>query len=125
MAILENKDPTEARLDPDTGSVMSQAAVQLDEERSQDTGESKSPFEDGEIVSFLNESNRLSKTYQQMVAFEKWRTAQSAYRSEHSDGSKYFKDQYKNRAKYFKPKTRARCARTSQRRPRRCSPAGM
>lgn len=102
MAILENQDPTEPHLDPDNGSAMSRAGRQLDQK--DDT--KPDGFSDGDVVSFLNESNRLSKTYQQMVAMAEWERSQLAYRSEHSGSSKYFKDQYKNRAKYFVPKTR-------------------
>lgn len=101
MPIVENQDPLEARLDPETGAITSEIhAVEP-------AGSGASPFNDDDILRFLGEARRLSRTYQQVAALGDWEQSQSAYRSEHSGGSKYHKDQYKNRARYFKPKTRA------------------
>jgi hypothetical protein len=95
MPIIENRDPLDARLDPDLGLTKSDTKAE---------GENQ---QDHEVLAFLAEAKRIGRTFQQTVAHGDWEQAQSAYRSEHAGGSKYTKEQYKNRAKYFKPKTRA------------------
>lgn len=104
MAVIENQDPLKPSLDPDRGLSMQTSQNFLDPV---DGEEPASQFNDAELLSFLGEAKRLSRTYQQMAVMGDWERSQSAYRSEHGQGSKYTKDQYKNRAKYFKPKTRA------------------
>lgn len=103
MPILENADPLEARLDPDTGLRMGSAQ--------NDTAHADKPnatgFVDAELLSFLADTKRLSRSYQTTAVLASWEASHAAYRSQHPAGSKYSKDQYKNRAKYFKPKTRS------------------
>lgn len=107
MAITENQDPTEPKLDPDRGLTRQPTSqdfldLPVDGEPAAD-----SQFTDADVLAFLGETKRLSRTYQQMAVMANWERSQAAYRSEHGQGSKYQRDQYKNRAKYFKPKTRA------------------
>lgn len=100
MALIENADPTKASLDPDLGTV----AVPVEEgEEEADEG----LFNETELLSFLGDAKRRSRTYQQTVVMGMWEQSEAAYRSEHGSRSKYSREQYKNRAKYFKPKTRA------------------
>ena len=104
MAIIQNQDPTESRLDDMKGDVAQTSQNFLDPE----ADEAEAPlFADSEVLSFLGEVKRRSRNYQQTVVMAMWENSEAAYRSEHSTRSKYQKDQYKNRAKYFKPKTRS------------------
>jgi hypothetical protein len=105
MPIIENRDPTEPTLDPDRG--LTPMPTSQDFLEPVDGDDEPSQFNDIEVLNFLGEAKRLSRSYQQMAVMGDWAQSQAAYRSEHSSGSKYNKDQYKNRAKYFKPKTRA------------------
>jgi hypothetical protein len=103
MPIIQNQDPTESRLDDIKGKI-----EQPDDEVAEgEEAEAKPQFQDSDILSFLGEVKRRSRTYQQTVVMAMWENSEAAYRSEHSSRSKYQRDQYKNRAKYFKPKTRA------------------
>lgn len=103
MAILQNADPTESHLDPDRGTLIEPASKA-------ETVEGEEPdtlFDETELLAFLADAKRRSRTYQQNVVMAMWEQSEAAYRSEHGSRSKYSRDQYKNRAKYFKPKTRA------------------
>lgn len=103
MPIKENVDPTESRLDPMLGKTEQPSDPGDGEE-----GEAPKPlFADSDILTFLADVKRRSRTYQQTVVMAMWENSEAAYRSEHGATSKYKRDQYKNRAKYFKPKTRA------------------
>jgi 23S rRNA pseudoU1915 N3-methylase RlmH len=105
MPIIENIDPLEPRLDPDRGLLQPEHVPVAGGDIVAEPKDKA--FDDTELLAFLGEAKRLSRTYQQMTVMSDWERSQTAYRSEHSSGSKYLKDQYKNRAKYFKPKTRA------------------
>lgn len=102
MAILPNADPTESSLDPDLGAIAEPIA---EEEGASD--EPEALFDETELLSFLADAKRRSRTYQQTVVMSMWERSEAAYRSEHGSSSKYSREQYRNRAKYFKPKTRA------------------
>lgn len=103
MAIQENADPTENRLDPVLGKVVEPVDTAEPEEGDED----EPLFDETELLAFLADARRRSRTYQQNVVMGMWEQAEAAYRSEHGPRSKYQRDQYKNRARYFKPKTRA------------------
>lgn len=102
MAIQQNADPTESTLDPDAGTM----AEPVSPGSEPDEDESEELFDDAELLAFLGDAKRRSRTYQQNVVLAMWERSEAAYRSEHGSSSKYGKEQYKNRAKYFKPKTR-------------------
>ena len=106
MAIIPNADPTESSLDPDRGITSGVIQEQGGEVDEVDDGDSPL-FNETELLSFLGDAKRRSRTYQQTVVMGMWEQSEAAYRSEHGSRSKYSREQYKNRAKYFKPKTRA------------------
>jgi hypothetical protein len=101
MAIQENADPTESHLDPDAGTMVEPIS------EAEEIEDDEALFNEAELLDFLGNAKRRSRTYQQTVVMGMWEQSEAAYRSEHGSRSKYSNPQYKNRAKYFKPKTRA------------------
>lgn len=103
---MENRDPLEPKL-PDVGR--RPAVIEIEPLADVDAVvvAVEPIMSDDEVLTYLSEAKRMSRNYQEIAAVSNWEQAASAYRSEHSTGSKYRKDLYKNRARYFKPKTRA------------------